>query len=79
MIGKKLQAIIDQVRSIQVQANPGQDDDFIMDSSWLLQLELVRSGNKDEFSEDDLIEALVELGVDEDDIPSWFEDFASYL
>jgi hypothetical protein len=78
MIDPKLAAIIGRVRTTQ--ANPASEEGEVSpDAGWLLQLELLRSNEKDSFSEEELMEALEALGVPEDDIPSWFEDFASYL
>jgi hypothetical protein len=77
MIDPKLSAIMDRVRTTQ--ANGGPEEEVAPDAGWLLQLELLRSGDKDSFSEDELIEALIALGVPEDDVASWFEDLASYL
>jgi hypothetical protein len=75
----RLTKLVDRVRSTQVQSNPADEDDVVIDSGWLLQLELLRSGLDLDFSEDELYEALQSLGVPEDDIPSWFEDLASYI
>jgi len=78
MVDPRLAAIMDRVRTTQ--ANPASDEGEVSpDAGWLLQLELLRSGDKESFSEDELIEALLALGVPEDDVPSWFEDLASYL
>jgi hypothetical protein len=79
MIDPKLMTIMDRVRTTQAQSNPSPEDEVTPDAGWLLQLELLRSGDKDSFSEDELIEALIALGVPEDDVASWFEDLASYL
>jgi len=65
------------VKGVQghVQENPGGD----VDPGTLLQLEVLRSGFKDTFSEDDMIDAAEAVGVSKDDVLSWLEDFASYL
>jgi len=77
MVDPRLAAIMDRVRTTQ--SNPASEGEVSPDAGWLLQLELLRSGDKESFSEDELIEALLALGVPEDDVPSWFEDLASYL
>ena len=78
MLDSRLQTLVAGVQAMQARANPPEDGE-LLDGGWLLQLELLRSGQKLEFSEGELIEALQALGVPDDDIESWFEDLASYL
>jgi len=75
-VDPRLQRIVKQAQSGPAM-NPGGDDQ--QDAGTMLQLGLLRSGLKNEFSEDDMFEAAKAVGVPEDDIPSWLEDFASYL
>lgn len=66
-----LKKILQDIRSVRM--NPGD----LVDGTLLLQIELVRSG--DRYSEDDLFEALRELGADELEMASWFERYASWV
>jgi hypothetical protein len=72
----ELSKILQEVKSAQVQMNPGSGEDPV-DAGWLLMVKLVQSDF--EFTEDELFEALDELGVPEEHQMSWFEDFASYV
>lgn len=68
---RRLKRIVDEIRSVRT--NP---DDMVA-GTLMLQIELVRSG--DRYSEDDLFEALRELGADELEMASWFERYASWV
>jgi hypothetical protein len=68
---RRLKGIVDEIRSVRT--NP---DDMVA-GTLMLQIELVRSG--DRYSEDDLFEALRELGADELEMASWFERYASWV
>jgi len=48
-----------------------------VDLSTLLQLEIIRSG--EEYSEEDIFQALRELGFPEEEFVSWLEDMASWV
>lgn len=62
------------VRDIQsFRSNP----DELVDGTLMLQIELVRSG--DRYTEDDIFEALRALGTDELEMASWFERYASWV
>lgn len=62
------------VRDIQsFRSNP----DELVDGTLMLQIELVRSG--DRYTEDDIFEALRALGTDELEMTSWFERYASWV
>ena len=50
-----------------------------VDKATRLQKELVSQGLQNEFSEDDIVEAALAMGVPADEIPSWLEDMASWL
>lgn len=67
----RLKRIVNEIRSVRT--NPSD----LVDGTLLLQIELVRSG--DRYSEDDLFEALRELGADELEMGSWFERYASWV
>lgn len=62
------------VRDIQsFRSNP----DELVDGTLMLQIELVRSG--DRYTEDDIFEALRALGTGELEMASWFERYASWV
>lgn len=66
-----LRKIVRDIRSFR--SNP----DELVDGTLLLQVELVKSGER--YSEDDLFEALRELGATELEMASWFERYASWV
>lgn len=68
-----LKQIVEGIK--KVQSNPDQGE--LIDGSFLLQFELVKSGES--YSEDDLFEALDSLGVPEQEQTSWFERYASWI
>jgi len=77
----RLRQIVDEVKAhgrhegFRVGASSG----GVSDGGALLQLTLVERGLQYEFDEDDLIEAAVAVGVDEDDAGDWVDSFATWL
>ena len=60
----------------QAQANP---DERSVSTDMSLVLKILRSDNAGQFTEDDLIGAARAIGVPEEDIGGWIEDYASWL
>lgn len=72
----ELAKIVRQVKS-RYQANPPEDDDLLVDAGTLLQIEIVQSGM--EFSESDVLEAGIAVGLPEGSLIDWLEEMASWV
>lgn len=67
----RLKKVVAEVK--RYAGNPGTDPGVA------LQLELLRSGHQDEFEEEQVLEAARDVGVPEESLSDWAEDFASFL
>lgn len=70
----KLKKIVDEVKE-DVKANPPNE----VDDSTILMETILLEGLGTAFSEDDMIEAGLQMGVPKDGIPEFLERFASYI
>ena len=72
----RLRAIVQDVQDEAFQ-NPVEEGD-VDDSTFLIE-RIMEEGYGNSFNEGDLIEAAIEIGVPEDDVFGFLEQFASYI
>ena len=72
----ELSEIVRRVKA-RYQANPPEDDDLLVDAGTLLQIEIVQSGM--EFSEKDVLDAGIAIGLPEGSLIDWLEEMASWV
>lgn len=72
----ELQKIVRQVKE-RYQSNPPEDDGLLVDAGTLLQLGILQSGM--EFSEADVLEAGIAIGLPEGSLIDWLEEMASWV
>ena len=72
----ELTKIVRRVKD-RYQANPPEDDDLLVDAGTLLQIEIVQSGM--EFSESDVLDAGIAIGLPEGSLIDWLEEMASWV
>ena len=72
----ELSEIVRRVKA-RYQANPPEDDDLLVDAGTLLQIEIVQS--ETEFSEKDVLDAGIAIGLPEGSLIDWLEEMASWV
>ena len=72
----KLAAMVQRVKDRCLE-NPPEDDDALIDGGTLLQIEIAQSGES--FSEDDVLEAALKVGLSKESLIDFLEEMASWV
>jgi hypothetical protein len=75
-MNRELAQIVRKVKD-RFRSNPPGEDDFLVDVGTLLEIEILQSGL--EFSETDVLEAALAVGVPEGSLIDWLEEMASWV
>jgi hypothetical protein len=78
---RRLSRLVENVKSMTAQEErvDGLGAAPVVDTSYALQRQIVDSGLVDTFKERDLVEAALEVGIPETDVPQFIEELASWM